>query len=394
MNAMVKLGDIATLITKGTTPTTLGFSFVDAGINFFKIECIDEDGHLLPLKFAHIDTHCHEALKRSQLAENDILFSIAGAIGRTAIVPPDYLPANTNQALAIIRIPADRYNLRYILFALQSGRVAEQFEKQKQGVAQLNISLKNISDIEIPMPPEYEQDRIVRILDHVNTQISNTRKQLVYIDQLVKSRFIEMFGDPVSNPKGWPVQNFEDISILITDGEHATPRRSDNGIYLLSARNVLNHTLQLDDVDFIDEDEYSRIARRVIPQEGDVLISCSGSIGRCCVVPANMRFQMVRSAALIRFTDAINPIYAEWLITSDELQRQIAQSATQSSQANLFQGKIQKLHGYVPPKALQDEFALFVIQTDKSKFSLKNGGKDADFAVKCIWESLCRGTLT
>ena len=178
-----------------------------------------------------------------------------------------------------------------------------------------------------------------------------------------------MFGDPVSNPKGWPVQNFEDISILITDGEHATPRRSDNGIYLLSARNVLNHTLQLDDVDFIDEDEYSRIARRVIPQEGDVLISCSGSIGRCCVVPANMRFQMVRSAALIRFTDAINPIYAEWLITSDELQRQIAQSATQSSQANLFQGKIQKLHGYVPPKALQDEFALFVIQTDKSKYS-------------------------
>ncbi len=202
-----------------------------------------------------------------------------------------------------------------------------------------------------------------------------------------------MFGDPVSNPKGWPVQNFEDISILITDGEHATPRRSENGVYLLSARNVLNHTLQLEDVDFIDEDEYSRIARRVIPQEGDVLISCSGSIGRCCVVPANLRFQMVRSAALIRFTDAINPIYAEWLITSDELQRQIAQSATQSSQANLFQGKIQKLHGYVPPKALQNEFALFVIQTDKSKFSLKNGGKEADFAVKCIWESLCRGKL-
>jgi len=60
----------------------------------------------------------------------------------------------------------------------------------------------------------------------------------------------------------------------------------------------------------------------------------------------------------------------------------------------LFQGKIQKLHGYVPPKALQDEFALFVTQTDKSKFSLKNGGKEKSFAVKCIWESLCRGTLT
>ena len=203
-----------------------------------------------------------------------------------------------------------------------------------------------------------------------------------------KSQFIEMFGDPVRNPKGWPVQNFEDISILITDGEHATPRRSEKGIYLLSARNILNHALQLDDVDFIDEEEFSRIARRVIPQEGDVLISCSGSIGRCCVVPANLRFQMVRSAALIRFSDAINPIYAEWLITSNELQRQIAQSATQSSQANLFQGKIQKLHGYVPPKALQDEFALFVVQTDKSKFSCRRAGKVANFALKCIMEDV------
>lgn len=180
-----------------------------------------------------------------------------------------------------------------------------------------------------------------------------------------------MFGDSVSNPKGWPVQNFEDISVLITDGEHATPRRSERGIYLLSARNVLNHTLQLDDVDFIDEEEYCRIARRVTPQEGDVLISCSGSIGRCCVVPPNLRFQMVRSTALIRFTEEINPIFAEWLITSEELQRQIAQSATQSSQANLFQGKIQKLHGYVPPKELQDEFATFAAEVDKSKFSIQ-----------------------
>lgn len=78
---------------------------------------------------------------------------------------------------------------------------------------------------------------------------------------------------------------------------------------------------------------------------------------------------MVRSTALIRFTEEINPIFAEWLITSEELQRQIAQSATQSSQANLFQGKIQKLHGYVPPKELQDEFATFAAEVDKSKLS-------------------------
>ena len=152
-----------------------------------------------------------------------------------------------------------------------------------------------------------------------------------------------------------------------------SPPRTEEGIYLLSARNVLNHTLQLDDVDYIDEEEYNRIARRVIPQAGDVLISCSGSIGRCCVVPDGVKFQMVRSAALIRFDDTINPIFAEWLITSDDVQRQIAQSATQSSQANLFQGKIRKLHGYVPPMELQNQFAAFIEQTDKLKFEVKQG---------------------
>ena len=187
------------------------------------------------------------------------------------------------------------------------------------------------------------------------------------MDQAVKSRFIELFGDPKQNPKGYPVKEFDEISVLITDGEHATPRRTDKGIYLLSARNILNHALQLDDVDYIDEEEYTRIARRVVPQAGDVLISCSGSIGRCCVVPEELRFQMVRSAALIRFDDTINPVFAEWLITSDELQRQISMSATQSSQANLFQGKIRKLRGYVPPMELQEQFAAFVEQTDKSK---------------------------
>jgi len=226
---------------------------------------------------------------------------------------------------------------------------------------------KQVAKYPVPIPSRDEQDYVANILTCIDNLIRKYQQCIISIDQLVKSRFIELFGDPKQNPKGYPVKEFDEISVLITDGEHATPRRTDKGIYLLSARNILNHALQLDDVDYIDEEEYTRIARRVVPQAGDVLISCSGSIGRCCVVPEELRFQMVRSAALIRFDDTINPVFAEWLITSDELQRQISMSATQSSQANLFQGKIRKLRGYVPPMELQEQFAAFVEQTDKSK---------------------------
>ncbi len=134
---------------------------------------------------------------------------------------------------------------------------------------------------------------------------------------------------------------------------------------------MLNHSIQLNDVDYIDQDEYDRISKRIVPQEGDVLISCSGSVGRCCSVPAGLKFQMVRSAALIRFKSTIVPQFAEYMITSDYVQEQIESSKTASSQANLFQGKIAKLKGFVPPTDLQNEFVSFVKQVDKSKVAIQ-----------------------
>lgn len=183
----------------------------------------------------------------------------------------------------------------------------------------------------------------------------------------LKARFVELFGDLRTNTKGWKIQAFSELTDLITDGEHATPRRTTNGIYLLSARNILNHAIQLDDVDYIDQEEYDRIAKRVVPQAGDVLISCSGTVGRCCTVPVGLKFQMVRSAALLRFKPEINPKFAEYMITSEYLQEQINRLKTASSQANLFQGKIAKLKGFAPPMELQQEFNAFVAVIDKSK---------------------------
>ena len=99
----IVLGDECQLITKGTTPTTIGFSYQNTGINFIKIESIDSSCNFVQKLFSHISQEANNALKRSIIKENDLLFSIAGALGRLAIVRKEILPANTNQALAIIR---------------------------------------------------------------------------------------------------------------------------------------------------------------------------------------------------------------------------------------------------------------------------------------------------
>ena len=116
------LENITSVITKGTTPTSIGKSFTLTGINFIKIECIDKSGQFDKSMFEHIDVETNNILKRSQLNDGDILFSIAGALGRIAIVDERVLPANTNQALAIIRLKkaSDAPNRRYVYYQLQS----------------------------------------------------------------------------------------------------------------------------------------------------------------------------------------------------------------------------------------------------------------------------------
>ena len=260
-------------------------------------------------------------------------------------------------------------NEEYLRFAMS--KLLKEIEQRTAFVTVKHLSAKELNKLELDVPELTKQDKIADILSRLERVIEARKEELEELDGLIKARFVEMFGDLRTNTKGWNIKTFDELSYLITDGEHATPKRTTEGIFLLSARNILNHSLQLADVDYIDQEEYDRISRRIVPQEGDVLISCSGTIGRCCSVPADIKFQMVRSAALIRFKEEVKPIFAEYMITSDYLQEQINSSKTASSQANLFQGKIKTLKGFVPPIELQNQFADFVNQVNKSKVAVQ-----------------------
>lgn len=223
--AKVRLGDIATVLTKGTTPTTMGFQFEDSGINFVKIESISEDGTFLKEKFSHISDECNVQMRRSQLQENDILFSIAGAIGRSAIVTKEILPANINQALAIIRVPKGKIDYNYLLYALSSSAINQQATQHQQGVAQLNISLKNVSDFLLPIYTEAMQKRIVHNLKKIDKLIFLRKQQLFKLDELVKARFVEMFGN-----KDYPRMKWNDV-FNTTTGKLDSNAAVDNGKY-------------------------------------------------------------------------------------------------------------------------------------------------------------------
>ena len=131
-----RLSDVTTLITKGTTPK----AYHKEGVNFIKIESISASGTLNSEKFAKVDIDTHQSQKRSQLKTGDLLFAIAGSLGRLAVVGAEYLPANTNQALAIIRLDENKIDIDFCLQQLSSNSIQREIRNLKTVGARPNLS--------------------------------------------------------------------------------------------------------------------------------------------------------------------------------------------------------------------------------------------------------------
>jgi type I restriction enzyme M protein len=189
----VRLDAITELITKGSTPTTYGYKFQNEGINFVKIESLSAQGVIENTKLSYVTRECHNSFARSQLQVNDILFSIAGTkMGISAIVPETVLPANTNQALAIIRL-SNSINHLFVLYCLRSSRVMQEMEASKTGVAQFNLSLKQVSELTIPYPAPAIQQAIVERIAGEQKLVDGNRELIKLYEHKIKERIDKLW---------------------------------------------------------------------------------------------------------------------------------------------------------------------------------------------------------
>ena len=349
--AKVRLGDIATVVTKGTTPTTMGFQFEDGGINFVKIESISEDGTLLKEKFSHISDECNVQMRRSQLQENDILFSIAGAIGRSAIVTKEILPANTNQALAIIRVPKGKIDYNYLLYALSSSAINQQATQHQQGVAQLNISLKNVSDFLLPIYTEAMQKRIVHNLKKIDKLISLRKQQLAKLDELVKARFVEMFGTFPANPFRWSIGKIQDV---VSDVRYGSSRPAvEGGKYPYLRMNNITYSGELDLRDTKRIDIPDSELDKCTVRRGDVLFNRTNSkelVGKTCVYNRDELMVLAGFVIRVRINERIRPEVLSAFLNMDFSKRMlIGMCKTAIGQANINAKELQNIDLYIPP---------------------------------------------
>lgn len=273
------------------------------------------------------------------------------------------------------------------------------------GTTRLKLTQSDLKKIPFPLPPLPEQERIVAKLDALFAQHEAMRKALERIPQLLKNFRQQVLDQAISGkmterwrdsknlnsylaeikksreklylkkvdeslrngnkkpkklitdifnyfefdksielPDYWQIDNLKNICDLITDGEHSTPKRTDEGYFLLSARNVRDGFISFDNVDYVCESEFNRLYQRCNPEHNDILISCSGSVGRVSVFPEGKKAVMVRSAALLKLQSNKNiSKFIEFVLRSNLGQKQIKKLTKSTAQANLFLEPIGKI---------------------------------------------------
>jgi type I restriction enzyme S subunit len=190
----VVLADLVTKITKGTTPPK-GQGFVDKnGINYIKSDAIEYDGTVDQNKFVLIDEETHEKFKRSQLEEGDILFSMAGNyLGKSGIVTERMLPANTNQAIAIIRLDKKLVLPQFIGFCFRQPSMITYVNSMSAQSAQPNINFQEIASLNIRLPEIQEQKEIIDVLGNLDKKITLLRQQNQTLEELTQTLFKRWF---------------------------------------------------------------------------------------------------------------------------------------------------------------------------------------------------------
>ena len=381
----IRLGDICEIIN--------GYAFksekyVNSGIRVIRIANVqkgyieDNDPVFYPNNYLGIDKY--------KLKEGDLLISLTGNVGRVAILQKEMLPAVLNQRVACLRIKSSGLSKRYLFHFLNSDYFENKCIHASKGVAQKNMSTEWLKEYEIPLYSEEKQAKIETILDKLSLIISNRKEVLNQLDNLIRARFVEMFGEPVSNPKEWPIHQLMEYIEFLTSGSRGWAKYfTDDGEYFITIKNVKNCRITVDDVQHILPPDNAE-AKRTKVQEGDLLISITADLGRTGVVDREIAEHggyINQHLTCIRFDKKqLNSLYVAYYMESDAGKMQFQAKNQSAVKAGLNFNSINSLRLMVPPLKLQNDFVKFVAQIDKSKVEVQKALDEAQLLFDSLMQ--------
>jgi type I restriction enzyme S subunit len=245
----------------------------------------------------------------------------------------------------------------YLFFALKS--VMDELRSKTHGATMKHITKGPFERTLIPVPPLAEQERLVQLLDQAD-ELQKLRAQSNHrTTALIPSLFHEMFGDPISNPKGCKVVRLEEVTTRITDGVHLKPNYTTSGVPFISVKNITTGQLKFDDCKFISAEDHGKFTKRCKPEYLDILYTKVGATyGRPALVDTKMEFSIYVSVCLIKpVKSVIDPHFLEVAMGTPAIKSQADRSIKGIGVPDLHLDQIQKFLLPLPPLAQQKEFA-------------------------------------
>ena len=342
--------------------------YVDEGIRVIRIANVQkgylEDSH--PCFYPATEKG---SIAQFLLYENDLLLSLTGNVGRVALLDNKFLPAALNQRVACLRIKDESLlNKRYLFHCLNSMCFENRCIESANGIAQKNLSTVWLRGYAIPVPQMDKQLEIARRFDLMQAQISRAKAQIVKLDSLVKSRFIEMFEVYAREGNTAALSELcEFVTVGIANA--ATHAYANDGIVMLRNLNVRENHLDDSDLIKINPNFAAKYSKKAL-KAGDVLVTRTGYPGIACVVPEKYAGCQTFTTLIARLKSnaQIIPLFLSFWINSPAGKEFVERMKAGSSQQNFGATSLKLLEVPLPPLELQQEFASFVSQVDKLRF--------------------------
>jgi type I restriction enzyme S subunit len=311
--------------------------------------------------------------------KNDVLLcKINPRINRVWVVSDE----SEHQSIASsewIVIRSNTYNPEFLAWYFRCPKFKKLMISEVTGIggSLTRAQPKAVAEYPVPVLSIDEQEKIVGVLNKVNSIIGARKRELQKLDELIRARFVEMFGSIHDNKYGYEIQTIQDVCEQIKDGTHQTPTYTEdslNGFKFLSSKDVTSGKIDWNHLKYIPESLHTELYARIAPKKGDLLLAKNGTTGIAAIVDRDEIFDIYVSLALLRPIE-IDSIYLWGAVNSQETKEQFDASLKGIGVPNLHLGEIKKTRIIVPPILKQKEFAAFVAQVDKSKQAHEYSGK-------------------
>ena len=320
----------------------------------------------------------------------DILFAKMAETEKTLLLDDETEKNIYSTGFCAIRAKENIIEPKALYYLLGSSLFLNQKNTNSSGATQRAITNTGLSKIRIKLPTMEKQREFCGIMDKVVDSIELRKKQLGYFDKFTKSLFIELFGDPVENERQWPTLPLQEICTAIVDCPHSTPNyiKEDTGYMCIRTSIVKKNRILWDEIEFIPEREYVQRIQRKRPSKGDIVYTREGAIlGIAAVIDRECNVALgQRSMLLSPDTSQCVSQFLCMAMNFDSFLRQALGRISGSASPHINVGDIKEFAIITPPMRLQEQFASFVEQTDKSKLAVKKSLEELEILKKSLMQ--------